>query len=262
MGPWFPSEYRISNELKSLFSGMSEIDLSKRYTAEECLSHKWFMTSVSNKKLTTSVLKALTRFGAQCRFCLLMARMFAYQIDQAEREQLDRIFAECDINNDHGEVTWEEFRDCMKACNRAFTDDQLEMMFAMLDTDQNDHISKEEMLTAYSQQRLCAVVERLFAAFSKLDRDGDGWISRDEIKRVMNSLGPEMDPEMPNIARKILSVDHPQSIKALLKEEKEFDDTTTQNLAPPNKSHSVHEMMICHHFFIFLFFLFVQTQKI
>ena len=74
--------------------------------------------------------------------------MFAYQIDEAEREKLDRIFAE----------------------------DQ-----------------------------------RLFEAFSKLDHDGDRYISRGEIKRVMTNLGPEMDPEIPNIARKILSVDHPQS---------------------------------------------------
>ena len=189
---------------------MLEKDLSKRYAAEECLSHKWFMTSVSNKKLPTTVLKAFTRFSAQCRFRLLMARMFAYQINQAEREQFDRIFAECDTNND-GKVTWEEFRDCMQAYNRAFTDDQLETMFAMLDIYQNDRIFKEGMLTAYSQQRLCAVEERLFEAFGKLDRDGDGYISRDEIKCVMNDLGPEM----PNIARKALSVDHPQSIEAL-----------------------------------------------
>ena len=40
------------------------------------------------------------------------------------------------------------------------------------------------MLTAYSQQRLCAVDERLLEALSKSDRDGDENISRNGIKRV------------------------------------------------------------------------------
>ena len=236
MGPWFPQEYLIGTELRSLIAGMLEKDLSKRFTAEECLSHKWFTTSVSNKKLPMTVLKAFTKFSAQCRFRLLMARMFAYQIEQSERDQLDRIFNECDTNND-GEVTWEEFRNCMKQYNRAFTDDQLEMMFSMLDIDNNDRISKEEMLTAYSAQRLCAVDERLFEAFSKLDRDGDGYITREEIKQVMKNI----NPELPNTMHRLASVGQQEFgniLDGMIDEDKEDSDDDGNVISPRDSNYN------------------------
>ena len=189
LGAWFPSNTKISLNLKDLISKMLETDLSKRLTIAECLSHNYFREIFDDTKLPPTIMNALTSFSGQCKFKVLISRLFAHQIDPDQFKALKEIWDEFDIDHD-GSLTMLQFKKVMSKYNHGYKDYQIEAMFESLDWNEKETINFNSILTAYSYQRLVAVDERLWEAFAKLDVDNDGHITKAEIKRVLAMINP------------------------------------------------------------------------
>ena len=50
-GPWFPADIRISRKARDLVARLLEVDVKKRYTVAQALSHPWLCGSASKRKL-------------------------------------------------------------------------------------------------------------------------------------------------------------------------------------------------------------------
>ena len=61
----------------------------------------------------------------------------------------------------------------------------IEGIFKSIDTDKSGKIDYTEFIAASMDRRLYMREERLGEAFSMLDRDGSGKISKDEIKKAL-----------------------------------------------------------------------------
>lgn len=68
------------------------------------------------------------------------------------------------------------------------SDDEIDKMFAAVDTDHSGFVDFSEFVVAAMQQHQLTSQDKLQAAFRMFDKDGSGIITADEIREVL-SLG-------------------------------------------------------------------------
>eukprot|EP00483_Globobulimina_turgida_P000931 UN00932 len=190
LGAWFPAEVAVSEALKDVLSKMLDSDLGTRYTAAECLAHPYFSKLADAKKLPLTVMNAFAKFSGHCQFKVMIARLFAHQIEPKQKAQLQETWNKFDMDGD-GSLTLKQFKSVMREYDHGYKDYQIEAIFASLDWNETDTINFESLVTAFSYQRLVAVDERLWEAFARLDVDNDGHITKAEIKRCLATVNPD-----------------------------------------------------------------------
>eukprot|EP00485_Elphidium_margaritaceum_P022907 CAMPEP_0202710608 /NCGR_PEP_ID=MMETSP1385-20130828/22566_1 /ASSEMBLY_ACC=CAM_ASM_000861 /TAXON_ID=933848 /ORGANISM="Elphidium margaritaceum" /LENGTH=1085 /DNA_ID=CAMNT_0049370179 /DNA_START=85 /DNA_END=3342 /DNA_ORIENTATION=+ len=201
LGPWFPQGIPVSDSLKDLISKMLVKDLARRLTASECLAHEYFATVADCKKLPPTIMDALRKFNGQCQFRVMIAKLFVHQIDQHQMKQLKETWSKFDTSGE-GTLTLEQFKQVMSEYDHGFKDYQIDAIFESLDWNEKQSINFDSLLTAFSYQRLVCVDERLWDAFARLDSDGDGHITKAEIKRVLAMV---VDPKHFEIGKETLN---------------------------------------------------------
>jgi len=94
-----------------------------------------------------------------------------------------------------GHITYKELQNALKAL--ALGGKEIEQIMQSIDFDHDGVISWHELLAACVHRKLCVSEERLFLAFSRLDANGDGKLTKDEIlSGVKHGLGfGAIDPD-------------------------------------------------------------------
>ncbi|XP_064622998.1 calmodulin-alpha-like [Lineus longissimus] len=122
-------------------------------------------------------------------------------IDQLTEEQVIEIreaFRLFDKDGD-GTVSTQELGTVLKSLGQAPTDDELETMINEVDTDGNGIIEFSEFLAMMAKKMLGGESALdIREAFKVFDRDGHGYITVAELKRVMTTLGEKMTEEEVN----------------------------------------------------------------
>ena len=77
---------------------------------------------------------------------------------------------------------------------RVMSDEDVEMMFKAVDSDNSGFIDYSEFVVATMNAKALTTNEKLRAAFNMFDKDGSGVISSDEIKEVLG-FGGNLDSE-------------------------------------------------------------------
>ena len=117
----------------------------------------------------------------------MISKLFAHQIEPEQLQQLRDSWNRFDVDK-NGSLTFDQFRNAMKEYDHGYREDQVEAMFDSLDWNETQRIRFDDLVTAFSYQRLVAVDERLWEAFATLDDDNDGLITKLEIKKVLRTL--------------------------------------------------------------------------
>ncbi|KAJ7518238.1 hypothetical protein O6H91_21G060600 [Diphasiastrum complanatum] len=115
--------------------------------------------------------------------------------DGDQMEELHAVFDTFDENRD-GQISIEELRRSMARLGLNVTEEELVAMMAAVDKNGNGFLEFEEFLSLYKtiyangKHRFSAEKDQdLRDAFSVFDRDGDGFITAQELQFVFNSLG-------------------------------------------------------------------------
>ncbi|CAI4229409.1 unnamed protein product [Auanema sp. JU1783] len=107
------------------------------------------------------------------------------EVGEIKIDDLKTIFREFDLNGD-GYIQKEELLSVMQRMGQSPTDDELEAMLNAADKDQDGRIDFEEFLTvAYANPLSLS----LRAVFEELDVDGDGYITRSELRTAFQRMG-------------------------------------------------------------------------
>lgn len=102
-----------------------------------------------------------------------------------EITELVNIFNKLDANGD-GELSFEEFQDGISQLNKE-TAEEIMNVFNKLDADKNGSIEYTEFIAATMTQKMYLKEEKIYQAFKLFDKNGDGFITADEIKEVLGS---------------------------------------------------------------------------
>jgi calcium-dependent protein kinase len=110
-------------------------------------------------------------------------------LSKQEKDNLARVFKAFDKNGD-GRLSIEEVKEgYLEHYGRIISDEEVEKMFAAVDTDGSGFIDYSEFVVAAMNEQQLTTNDKLQAAFKMFDKDGSGIITADEIKEVLQFGG-------------------------------------------------------------------------
>ncbi|CAF0795861.1 unnamed protein product [Brachionus calyciflorus] len=97
----------------------------------------------------------------------------------------------------NGFITTSELRDVIKKCGSKLKEKDVKEMVKQFDVDKDGKINFDEFiqLMTVNFNNTDNFEENLFKAFKKFDKDGNGFISRSELKEAMRKLDKKITNE-------------------------------------------------------------------
>ncbi|EAR92076.3 calmodulin-domain kinase (macronuclear) [Tetrahymena thermophila SB210] len=214
-----PTEYfgGVSVEAIDLLKKLLTYIPSFRISAKQALEHSWFK-KVNNKDLSQrSLMKGLNRmrqFKADKFMLKYIMTFFAiHTMSPEENNQLTNLFNQIDKDQD-GKISHEEMAQALKSVYNTYkdnegveqtsqeqlSDDEISEIINHIDFNQNGEIEYTEFLVAAMRKYTLQNEEFLYKVFDIFDKDGDGFISLQEVKdKLQNNLQEfEFDSEVWN----------------------------------------------------------------
>lgn len=186
----------VSEEAVDLVKKCLTYDPEKRISAGDALDHMWFKKFAKvdkpKKSLASRALGNLRNFRAEQK---LKQATLAYIVQtcltKEETDKMEEIFSAMDENND-GMLSKQEISNGYEEhFGYQIEDEELDKLFAAIDTDGSGAIDYSEFLMATMNEQQLMSKEKLKTAFKMFDKDGSGTISIDEIKDALGNLDEE-----------------------------------------------------------------------
>ncbi|KAL9316639.1 hypothetical protein ACSQ67_017640 [Phaseolus vulgaris] len=188
--PW-PS---ISSSAKDLVRKMLTKDPKKRITSAQVLEHPWLKEggNASDKPIDSAVLSRMKQFRAMNKLKKLALKVIAENLSVEEIQGLKAMFTNMDTDHS-GTITYEELRAGLQRLGSKLTEAEVRQLMDAADVDGNGTIDYIEFITATMHRHRLERDEHLYGAFQYFDKDGSGYITRDELETAMkeNGMGDE-----------------------------------------------------------------------
>ncbi|KAJ7563894.1 hypothetical protein O6H91_03G129300 [Diphasiastrum complanatum] len=175
----------ISESAKDLIRKMLCPNPDKRFKAHQVLCHPWIQEDgiAPDKPIDSAVLTRLKRFSAMNKIKKIALRVIAERLSEEEIAGLKELFKMMDTDSS-GSITYEELKAGLKKVGSELVDSEIRALMDAADVDNNGTIDYQEFITATLHLNKIEREENLFAAFSYFDKDGSGYITRDELQQA------------------------------------------------------------------------------
>lgn len=183
---------KVSDEGKDLISHMLQVDTKKRYTAEQCLKHKWFDVAKENKNeekdaLDPGLLKNLLEFKGSSRLKKAAMNLFVKTLNPSDLEKLREQFEVLDENNT-GQVDAAELSNALQKANLEIPEKQINAIIKEIDAADNNMINYSEFIAATLTTRSLLNESRLMMLFKEFDTDDTGFITKDNLQEAFKKI--------------------------------------------------------------------------
>jgi calcium-dependent protein kinase len=183
----------VSPDAKIFIQRMMNLDVNKRYSAEQCLDDPWFQRMFAdqevNKPLALTALKNLKSFRPkrklqEATWIFLVTYMSAQDVDA----EAFKMFQALDRDND-GQITREELVEACKMITNSQeeAEKEAEAIMKAIDSDNSGGIDYTEFVLRNVNRQKLLSKENLEAAFKILDSDDNGYLEVDEIKAIFKN---------------------------------------------------------------------------
>lgn len=180
-GAFFPASIPISEDAKDLIAKCLQSDATTRFTATECLQHR-FLNSEQSSKPLAHLISNLKEFKDAENLRNKVVAMMVSQLMSPEDEKRTREEFKAMDTDGSGGVSPAEMA---KFFEGKLTKEEATTYFRNADIDGDGQVSADELIQAATRSRLVAKEERLWSAFCKIDSDGDGTASIAELCTFM-----------------------------------------------------------------------------
>ena len=184
----FPSQKwdKISNEAKDLLMNMLCVE-NKRFSASQVLLHPWF--KIVNEKTSLEKLNFSSQFFREYKqtneLKKIVLASIASRLQEHEIIGLKEIFQAFDKDKD-GQLNYQEFEEgLLRLKSQKIKPEEIHSYFSTIDTRKNGKIDYSEFIAACLQKNIILKEENLFEAFSMLDKDHTGKISKNALMDVL-----------------------------------------------------------------------------
>ncbi|KFK36795.1 hypothetical protein AALP_AA4G172000 [Arabis alpina] len=197
--PW-PS---ISESAKDLVRRMLIRDPKKRMTTHEVLCHPWARVDgvALDKPLDSAVLSRLTQFSAMNKLKKIAIKVIAESLSEEEIAGLKEMFKMIDTDNS-GHITLEELKKGLDRVGANLKDSEILGLMQAADIDNSGTIDYGEFIAAMVHLNKIEKEDHLFTAFNYFDKDGSGYITRDELQQGCTQFGLK-DVHLDDILREV-----------------------------------------------------------
>lgn len=179
----------ISQDAKKLIGMLLKFEPELRYTAEQALQDTWIKDrapKAENISLQDRIVHNLKSFRSKNKLKKAALNIIAGQMSESEIADLREIFKALDANGD-GFLTVTELRDGIDKAHLRRPMIDLDAVVEGVDADGSGLIDYTEFLAATLDKRVYLQRDVCFSAFAVFDVDGDGRITLDELKQILEN---------------------------------------------------------------------------
>lgn len=177
----------VTEAAKDMVTQMLVMDFSKRATASSLLHHRWFQVAATAPAaaLGAHMVKRLRAFAGMSRMKRLALVVLARTLTDNDVKRLRELFAAMDTNQD-GRIDSNDLHNALAKVGAAIDESEMQELFCASDIDGTGQIDYEEFIAAMlDSNRVARRAEAVRKSFEELDRDGDGFISPEDLVKVM-----------------------------------------------------------------------------
>jgi len=181
----------VSEEAKKFIRRMMEYDPNARYSAEQALSDPWLKLMLGettiDKPIAISALTNLKHFRADRKLQeATWVFLVSYLSTREEKSQLLSTFQALDLNGD-GKLSREELiTGYQKIMGLTNVEAEVEAIMKAVDNNNSGSIDYTEFVMATMNRQKLLSKERLEAVFKLFDKDGNGYLTADELQEIFN----------------------------------------------------------------------------
>lgn len=182
---------RISAGAKDCLSRMLVRDPLRRGTIAELLQHKWLVPNgtAPDEPLNLELVHRMKRFA---RMNSLKKRALQIIVDMLPKEEtagLQQFFDQLDLDK-NGFVTHDELRAGLESKGSRLPPAELQKLMQYADMDGDGQLDYREFLSAtIHTSKITASDDLMLKAFKFFDKDGSGFITRDELQLALAGGG-------------------------------------------------------------------------
>ncbi|GAX21469.1 hypothetical protein FisN_10Hh048 [Fistulifera solaris] len=182
----------ISLMAKTFINSLLVVDPAKRPSAKKACNHEWIRSFAvvehASDDLKRSVRKALIRYANFGSFRRLALNVIAKRSTSDEIFHLRKVFQEFDMLNT-GTLTLRVFEGALLSLN--VSSEEIAKIFKSLDVNRNDAVNFTEFLAACLEAQGDLAEYRIAEAFDLLDFDDTGYITRDNLRKLLGGYSSE-----------------------------------------------------------------------
>lgn len=184
---------KVSKEAMDLISKMLQVDTKKRYTAEQCLKHEWFIKAGEFKNdsdkdpLDPDMITNLLSFKGSTRLKKAAMNLLIKSINGAEFDDLREQFELLDKDST-GNVDAEELSKALRNAKFVISEEQIDAIIKEVDDANNNTINYTEFLAATVKARKYLNDNRLMMLFKEFDTDDTGYITKENLEEAFSKL--------------------------------------------------------------------------
>jgi len=179
----------ISEDAKDLVRMLVKMDPKDRLNAEQALNHSWIQNcapQASNVPLPTNFVPKLRRFRCRSKFAKAVLHVIASQLNEIQIKSLRETFLSLDSNGD-GLLTLSELKEGLSQAGLTELPQDLKEIMEGIDADGSGVIDYTEFLAATIEKRQYVQEDVCWTAFRVFDMNGDGKITPNELRMVLNN---------------------------------------------------------------------------
>mmetsp|Transcript_113932 Transcript_113932/g.368644 ORF Transcript_113932/g.368644 Transcript_113932/m.368644 type:complete len:493 (-) Transcript_113932:66-1544(-) len=179
----------ISEDAKNLIRMLLKMNPRDRYTAEQALNHEWIEKKAPAAKgvsLQSNFVDNLRGFRSQNKLKKAALHIIAGQLNEDQIKNLREVFMALDGNGD-GLLTAAEMKDGLAKAGLKDIPSDLQQILEDVDSDGSGVIDYTEFLAATLDKRSYLKEDVCWSAFRLFDKNGDGKISPQELKQVLEN---------------------------------------------------------------------------
>jgi len=199
----------ISEDAKNLIRCLLKMNPKDRYTAEQTLNHEWIKNKApkaSNISLQSNFVDNLRGFRSQNKLKKAALHIIAGQLNEDQIKGLRDTFMALDGNGD-GLLTAAEMKEGLAKAGLNEIPGDLQQILQDVDSDGSGVIDYTEFLAATLDRRSYLREDVCWSAFRLFDKNGDGKISGEELRQVLDDGDVQNVAGTQKVAQMLLELD-------------------------------------------------------
>jgi calcium-dependent protein kinase len=200
----------VTDDAKDVVRGCLKMEPKERLTPEQALKHQWFsameghVSSESVAGIDKQFVDRFKQFRSATKFQKLVRQAIATRATDSQIKMLKESFLALDTDG-NGTLTLDELRQAIEKAGFGDMSSDLTDIMDSIGSEGLNRIDYTEFLAAALDQKVFLAEDALWTAFHMFDKNGDGKLDVEEIKKVLGEGGNELSKEASTAAESMIA---------------------------------------------------------